>query len=126
MLSLDESSRLLRIVAEKFGYDIVLLRPILLEPRSEILDDCVDYVYAVFAHLDRCEFVQFMLDKKFISLKHIDGNGNLRINASMYSELVETLYGALENGAALSDGKRELHAADMPEFMVECSLRGCG
>lgn len=124
MLSLNESSRLLRIVAEKFDYDIVLLRFRQLESRSEILGD--DCVYAMFGYSDRYEFVQVMLDKKFISIKYIDGNGNLRKNDSMYNELAETLYDALENGAALSDGKRELHAVDMPEFMVECSLRGCG
>ena len=132
MLSLAESSRLLSMIAGKFGYDIVLLKPRELEFRSEIFDDDVydvsEYVYAVFGYLNSYEVVQFMLmpDKKYISLKYIDGNGDLRRNDSMYNELVETLYGVLENGGALSDGKRELHAADMPEFMVECSLRGCG
>ena len=114
------------MIAKKFGYDIILLRSRRLVPRSEMLFD--DYYYAVFGHFNSYEVVKvmLMLDKKFISVKYVDGNGNLRRAASLYNELVETLYDTLENGGALSDGKRELHAADMPEFMVECSLRGCG
>ena len=126
MLSLNESSRLLSMIAKKFGYDIILLRSRQLVPKSEMLFDDCDY--AVFGYLNSYEVVKvmLMLDKKFISVKYVDGNGNLRRAASLYNELVETLYDTLENGGALSDGKRELHAADMPEFMVECSLRGCG
>ena len=41
-------------------------------------------------------------------------------------KLSKLLYAVLESGGKLSDGKSEVDASTVPEFMVECGLLGLG
>ena len=42
----------------------------------------------------------------------------------MHNELIKLLYAVLESGGKLSDGKNEVDASAVPEFMIECVLNG--
>lgn len=112
---LKTSVELLSIVAKELGHDIVLLRSGLEPCKTE---DCC----AVLAYYENYDIVPLKVDDRYVEVRFVDGEGKLRSNASMYCEVVRALYNALENGGTVSGGKRGIHALDVPEFMVKCSL----
>lgn len=110
-------SRLLGIVARKLGHDLLLL---IFESQPSEERWCS----AVFGQYENYDTEPLEADGRRVSLKSIDAKGCLRSNESMHHELVELMYKTLENGGQLSDGKSEVDASDVPEFMIGCALNG--
>lgn len=118
MVDLRTSSRLLSMIAEKLGHDMILLR--------SGLEPCkVKCCNAVFAHYRNYDTVLVKANRKSISLKYVNSKGHLRDNVSIYDELVRFLYNVLENGGYVSDGRKKLNASAVPEFMINCVMSGC-
>lgn len=110
-------ARLLDMIARKLGHDWLMLR-FGTEPLEK------KYVSAVFRQYENYDTEPLEADGRQVWLKSADAAGRLRSNEDMYHELVELLYKTLESGGKLSDGKSEVDASAVPEFMVECGLRG--
>lgn len=107
---LNISSRLLDIIARKLGHDYLLLMS-----RSEFCE--AKWCNAVFGQYENYSDAVLEADGRQVQLKRAD-------NEDMYAELVRLLYKTLENGGNVSDGKSEVYASDVPEFMIECVLNG--
>lgn len=112
-------SRLLDIVARKFGHDWLLLM------HGSWLDE-EKWCRAVFGQYDNYGTAMLEVDGKPVLVKSVDAEGCPKSNEDMYHELVELLYKTLENGGKLSDGRCRVDASMVPEFMVECALSGIG
>lgn len=112
-------NRLLSVIARKLGHDYLLL---IFESRQSEERWCS----AVFGQYENYDTEPLEVDGRPVLLKGVDAEYHLRSNEDMYHELVELLYKTLESGGKLSDGKSEVDASDVPEFMVECALRGIG
>jgi len=112
---LKTSVELLSIVARGLGHDMVRLRSGCEPCKTK---DCC----AVLAYYENYDLVPLKVDGRDVEVRFVDGEGNLRSNASMYGEVVRAVHNALENGGTVSGEKRRLHALDIPEFMVKCSL----
>lgn len=108
---------LLSIIARKLGHDYVLLT-------SGFWPGGEKWCRAIFGHYDSYGTELLEADGKPVLIKSVDAECHFRSNEDMYSELVELMYKTLESGGKLSDGKSEVDASDVPEFMVECSLLG--
>lgn len=110
-------ARLLDTVARELGHDWLLLM-------SGSWPGEKKWCRAVFGNYGDYGTEPLEADGKQVWLKSADAAGRLRSNEDMYHELVELLYKTLESGGKLSDGKSEVDASAVPEFMVECGLRG--
>lgn len=117
-VDLDISSRLLDIIARKLGHDYLML----MHSYKQRKDNCCD---VVFGNYDRFDSPLLRANGKCLSVKFIDAEDTARPNADMYAELTKLLYKTLESGGKLSDGKNEVDASTVPEFMIECVLNGC-
>lgn len=119
--SLDISSRLLDMVASKFGYDYILLRSGL-GVRNAKPKSC----YAAFGQHGSYRTSYVRANGKAVWIVSIDDNCNAISNSCIYAELVKTLYKTLERNGIISDGAHEhvIDADDVPEFMIECVLNG--
>ncbi len=105
------------MIARKLGHDWLLLRS-----GSEPCEKkCCD---AVFGHYKNYDTELLEIDGKGISIKYVDAKDHLRSDDDMYAELSRLLYKILEKGGKLSDGKNEVDASTVPEFMIECVLNG--
>jgi len=112
-------SRLLDMVARKLGHDWLLLT-------SETWSGKEKSCNAVFGHYDNYSTVALEANGMPVLLKSVDAEGCPRSNDDMYYELVELMYKTLESGGKLSDGKSEVDASMVPEFMIEYALNGIG
>ena len=112
-------SRLLDMIAGKLGHDWLMLR-FGTEPLEK------KYVSAVFRQYENYDTEPLEVDGKPVLIKYYADAEDLhaRSNADMYSELCKRLYAILESGGKLSDGKSEVDASAVPEFMLGCVLRG--
>jgi len=111
--------RLLDIVVRKLGHDYLLL---IFEPGPSEEKLCS----AVFGQYDDYSTAMLEADGKPVLVKSADAEGRFRSNEDVHHELVERVYKTLESGGKLSDGRCEVDASDVPEFMVECALNGIG
>lgn len=114
---LSACSRLLDIVARKLGHDWLLLM------HGSWLDE-EKCCRAVFGQYDNYGVAMLEANGIPVWLKNADAEGRLKSNEDMYGELTKLLYKTLKSGGKLSDGKREVDASTVPEFMVECDLLG--
>ena len=115
---LNISSRLLDIIARKLGHDYLML----MHSYEQRKENCCD---VVFGHYDKFDSPLLSANGKRLSIKFIDAEGlHVRPNVDMYCELCKRLYVILESGGKLSDGKNEVGASAVPEFMIECVLNG--
>lgn len=112
------NTRLLGIIARKLGHDYLLLRSNTEPPEKK----CVS---ALFGQYDNYDTELLEVSGKPVSIKYVDAEGrHFRSNVDMYRELSKRLYVILESGGKLSDGKSEVDASAVPEFMIECALNG--
>ena len=109
--------RLLSMIARELGHDYLLLR-FESGPSEE------RWCSVVFGQYENYDTELLEADGKPVLLKSVDAECHLRSNDDMYNELVELMYKTLESGGKLSDGKSEVDASAVPEFMVECVLNG--
>lgn len=117
MTDLRVNAYLLGMVARELGHNYLLLR-FESGPSEE------RWCSVVFGQYENYDTELLEVDGRPVLLKSVDAECHLRSNEDMYCELVELLHKTLESGGKLSDGKREVDASDVPEFMVECGLRG--
>lgn len=114
---LPACSRLLDIVARALGHDWLLLM-------SGGWPGEERWCKAVFGQHANYGTEPLEADGRQVWLKTADAAGRLRSNEDLYSELSKRLYKTLESGGKLSDGKSEVDASAVSEFMVECDLNG--
>ena len=105
------------MIARKLGHDWLLLR-FESQPSEE------RWCSVVFGQYKNYDTELLEVDGRLVLIKSVDAENNLRSNEDMYAELTRLLYKTLENGGKLSDGKNEVDASTVPEFMIECVLNG--
>ena len=116
-VDLHASTRLLSMIARELGHDWMLLR---FESRPSEERWCS----VVFGQYENYDTEPLEADGRPVLLKSVDAECHLRSNEDMYSELSKRLHAVLESGGKLSDGKSEVDASAVPEFMIECALNG--
>lgn len=109
---MHRACELLDMLAEKLGYDYVLLD----EKKSSAELVCV-FMSFVECH-SYCIAKTF--DGKPIVLRKCDALPN----GAMYEKLVRKLHEILDNGDAVYAEDKKLDASMVPEFMMECVLSG--
>lgn len=109
--------RLLSMIARELRHDYLLLR-FESGPSEE------RWCSAIFGQYDNYDTEPLEADGRLVLLKSVDAECHLRSNEDLYCELVELLHKTLESGGKLSDGKSEVDASAVPEFMIECALNG--
>lgn len=78
----------------------------------------------VFGQYKNYDVEPLEVDGRLVLIKSVDAEDHLRSNDDMYAELAKLLYKILESGGKLSDGKNDVDASAVPEFMIECVLNG--
>lgn len=108
---MHKACELLDMLAEKFGYDYVMLD----EKKSS--DELV-CVLMSFECRDNCAAKTF--DGKPVVLRKCDALSH----GAMYERLLRKLHKILDNGDAVYAEDKKIDASMVPEFMIECVLNG--
>lgn len=109
---MHRACELLDMLAEKLGYDYVLLD----EKKSSAELVCV---FMSFVEC-RSYCIAKTFDRKPVVLRKYDTLSR----SAMYEHLVRKLHEILDNGDAVYVDDKKLDASMVPEFMMECVLAG--